>query len=45
MSITYLFVEFIVGELGDQGEGGGGATRSGTEKRCSHNLQSGQSAG
>ena len=27
------------------GGGGGGATRSGTEKRCSHNLQSGQSAG
>ena len=25
--------------------GGGEATRSGTEKRCSHNLQSGQSAG
>ena len=24
--------------------GGGEATRSGTEKRCSHNLQSGQSA-
>ena len=23
----------------------GGATRSGTKKRCSHNLQSGQSAG
>ena len=27
------------------GGGGGQATRSGTEKRCSHNLQSGQSAG
>ena len=28
-----------------QGGGGGEeATRSGTEKRCSHNLQSGQSA-
>ena len=25
--------------------GGEEATRSGTEKRCSHNLQSGQSAG
>ena len=27
------------------GGGGGEATRSGTEKRCSHNLQNGQSAG
>ena len=27
------------------GGGGGVATRSGTKKRCSHNLQSGQSAG
>ena len=27
------------------GGGGGGATRSGTKKRYSHNLQSGQSAG
>ena len=27
------------------GGGGGEATRSGTEKRCSHNLQSGQFAG
>ena len=29
----------------DSRGGGGEATRSGTEKRCSHNLQSGQSAG
>ena len=34
-------------EKGRQGLGGGGAgeeTRSGTEKRCSHNLQSGHPA-
>ena len=30
---------------GGGGEGRGEAPRSGTEKRCSHNLQSGQSAG
>ena len=28
-----------------RGGGGGEETKSGTEKRCSHNLQSGQSAG
>ena len=27
-----------------RGGGGGGETRSGTEKRCSHNLQSGHPA-
>ena len=27
-----------------RGGGGGGETKSGTEKRCSHNLQSGHSA-
>ena len=29
---------------GDGGGGGGEETRSGTEKRCSHNLQSGHPA-
>ena len=34
----------IIVKYFNQGGGGEEATRSGTEKRCSHNLQSGQSA-
>ena len=42
-------VDLAIYKYAFQGGGGGGgageATRSGTEKRCSHNLQSGQSTG
>ena len=52
MSIIVLFTLNLIGEFSNKRGtfkfsgvgGGGGETRSGTEKRCSHNLQSGHSA-
>ena len=39
-SARYFCIVCVMGGGGGGGGGGGEETRSGTEKRCSHNLQS-----
>ena len=40
----YWFANLVIMDSITGNQGGGGETRSGTEKRCSHNLQSGHPA-